>query len=199
MSDGTVVRLGVDVGGVIISRANDHTDTSFFSDNYLNTTAEPHAFEALRDLNTILMGEVYIVSKCGPKVEAKTRAWMAHHDFHGRTGIQPAHLHFCRTRAEKAPIVKQLGITDFIDDKAEVLSYIRDGGGNQVKRLYLFKPDDAEVMRHGGPLTARTLNTPRCLRVESWDEVFDVFTYGFPIIAGARQGPRDPILPGRIS
>jgi len=31
--------LGVDIGGVIIDRINDGTDTSFFGDNYLRTTA----------------------------------------------------------------------------------------------------------------------------------------------------------------
>ena len=28
-------RIGIDIGGVIIDRANDGTDTSFFSNNYL--------------------------------------------------------------------------------------------------------------------------------------------------------------------
>ena len=36
-------KLGVDIGGVIIDRANDRTDTSFFGGNYLETTAVPGA------------------------------------------------------------------------------------------------------------------------------------------------------------
>ncbi|MBA3679436.1 hypothetical protein H0W80_04625, partial [Candidatus Saccharibacteria bacterium] len=42
--------LGVDVGGVIIDRVNDNTDTSFFGDNYLSTTAVSDVFEALAEL-----------------------------------------------------------------------------------------------------------------------------------------------------
>jgi len=35
--------LGVDIGGVIMDKANDSTDTSFFSENFLETTATPIA------------------------------------------------------------------------------------------------------------------------------------------------------------
>lgn len=42
--------LGVDIGGVIINRVNDDTDTSFFGDNYLATTATPGVFWALAQL-----------------------------------------------------------------------------------------------------------------------------------------------------
>ncbi len=65
--------LGVDIGGVIIDRINDRTDTSFFSENYLQTTAVPGVVESLRRLVEKRLGEdVYLVSKCGPKVEAKS-------------------------------------------------------------------------------------------------------------------------------
>jgi len=151
-------KLGVDIGGVIIDRINDRTDTSFFSDSYLETTAVPGAFDALARLAAERFGAgVYLVSKCGPAIEAKTRAWLAHHAFFARTGIAAAHLRFCRRRRDKAAIAESLGLTHFIDDRLEVLGYL-----HAVPHRYLFKPREAEVQRH-----ARTL--PEVTRVESWD------------------------------
>ncbi len=131
-------RLGVDVGGVIISRQNDHTDTSFFGHNYLKTTAVEEVFECLRQLREGGF-EVFIVSKCGANVQRKTLEWMAHHRFFERTGIASTHVHFCRTRPEKAPICERHGITHFVDDRLDVLDYLKT-----VEQLYLFQPNDAD-------------------------------------------------------
>jgi hypothetical protein len=62
------------------------------------------------------------VSKCGKRVEARTRTWLAQRRFFAVTGIDPAHLLFCRTRPEKAPICERLGITCFVDDRLDVLA-----------------------------------------------------------------------------
>ena len=153
-------RLGVDIGGVLIDRINDDTDTSFFGDNYLKTTAVPNAFEAIKRLADKRFGdEIYLVSKCGPNVERKSREWLAHHDFHAETGVPPERLNFCRQRQDKAPICESLGLSHFIDDRLEVLSYLKT-----VPHLFLFMPNEAEVERH-----ARHLG--RVHRVESWEEV----------------------------
>ena len=153
-------RLGVDIGGVLIDRINDDTDTSFFGDNYLKTTAVPNAFEAIKRLAGERFGdEIYLVSKCGPSIERKSREWLAHHDFHAATGVPPERLNFCRRRQDKAPICESLGLTHFIDDRLEVLSYLKT-----VPHLFLFMPTPAEVERY-----ARHLDRVR--RVESWDEV----------------------------
>lgn len=61
--------LGVDIGGVIIDRINNGTDTSFFTENYLQTTAVPGVFDALQQLMNRKFGEnIYLVSKCGKEV-----------------------------------------------------------------------------------------------------------------------------------
>ena len=149
--------LGVDVGGVIIDRVNDALDTSFFGDNYLQTTAVPGAFAALERLNAgRFAGRVYLVSKCGARVQAKTLAWLAHHGFYATTGIAPEHVHFCRKRADKADICAALGITHFVDDRLEVLSYL-----DFVPARYLFRPNPAEVARYAHVL-------PEMRQVESW-------------------------------
>ncbi|MCA9354449.1 MAG: hypothetical protein KC877_02940 [Candidatus Kaiserbacteria bacterium] len=133
--------LGVDVGGVIIDKVNDNTDTSFFSENFLNTSASPEVFRVLTRLVRERFGDrVFIVSKCGKRVEEKTLAWFAHHQFFELTGIKPEHVRFCRTRDGKAPICAELGITHFIDDRLEVLSYL-----TTVPHQFLFRGSVREI------------------------------------------------------
>jgi hypothetical protein len=152
--------LGVDVGGVIIQPADDDADTSFFGENYLRTPPMPGVFDGLAALVAGRFGPaVHLVSKCGEQTEARTREWLAHHDFHRRTGIPPENVHFCRTRAAKAPIAAELRLTYFVDDRLEVLSYL-----TTVPHRFLFRPRSAEVAAH-----AHHLADVR--RVESWPEL----------------------------
>lgn len=152
--------LGVDVGGVIIDKVNDNTDTSFFGDNYLQTTATLGVFEALQRLVSERFGEhVHLVSKCGKRVQEKTLRWLDHHQFYERTGIGREHVYFCLERHEKAGICRRLGVTHFIDDRLEVL-----GSLQTVGNLYLFQPNPREVRRH-----AQFLDRVR--QVQSWDGI----------------------------
>ena len=131
-------RIGLDVGGVIIDAiANDNTDTSFRSDNFLATTAVKGAFEAIKKLVEAYGSEnIFIISKCGPEIERKTRLWLEATGFYTITGFDPANLYFCLNRPDKAPIAQELQLTDFVDDKAEVLRYME----GIVTRRYLFGP-----------------------------------------------------------
>jgi 5'(3')-deoxyribonucleotidase len=139
----------VDVGGVIIDRVNDKSDTSFFGDRYLETTAVPGAFEALAILAKRF--EIYLVSKCGPRTARRTLEWLAHHRFFERTGIPPENVRFCRERIDKASICKELGITHFVDDLPEVLGYLKT-----VPHRYLFNSKEA---------------MPGVVMVKSWEEL----------------------------
>ncbi|MEO3778640.1 hypothetical protein ABGB16_17670 [Micromonospora sp. B11E3] len=153
-------RLGVDIGGVVIEAVDEGADTSFFGGNYLRTPQVDGAFEALATLVGEVFGpEAYVVSKCGERTERRTREWLAHHRFHERTGITPDRLHFCRTRPEKAPIARRLELTDFVDDRLEVLGYL-----GSVPNRYLFRPRPREVAAHAPHLGA-------VRRVESWPEL----------------------------
>lgn len=152
--------LGVDIGGVVMDRINDNTDTSFFGDNYLNTTAVPGTIEALKRLVTERFGtEVHFVSKCGPNIERKTREWLKHHDVFGRTGIPQDNLRFCRRRREKAPIAEELGLTHFIDDRLEILGRLKT-----VPTRILFQPYQPEVEQFKQHLGL-------VIRAESWADV----------------------------
>ena len=153
--------LGIDVGGVIMSNATEDADTSFFSDGYLKTPQNTGAIEIITKL-VPQFDAVYIVSKCREKIQQKTLKWFSHHHFHQKTKIPQQNVYFCIQRHEKAPICEKLGITHFIDDKLEVLSYLET-----VPNKFLFKPRDKEVKQYSEFL-------PLVKRVESWQELSEV-------------------------
>jgi hypothetical protein len=116
-------RLGVDIGRVIIE--GDGPDTSFVGgseEEALRAPEIPGAFDALGRLHRDFGGRIWLVSKCGKRVEARTRLWLARRRFFEITGISREHLAFCRTRPEKAPICESLRITCFVDDRWDVLA-----------------------------------------------------------------------------
>jgi hypothetical protein len=118
----TEPRLGVDIGRVIIH--GDGPDTSFVGGSDVDALRAPAvdgALEALARLRVRFAGLVWLVSKCGPRVEARTRVWLDHHRFFESTGIERDHVRFCRARADKAPICQKLGIGYFVDDRSDVL------------------------------------------------------------------------------
>jgi hypothetical protein len=131
--------LGIDVGRVLMcpADADGRPDTSFLDGSdarALATPAAPGVWEVVPALVRAFDGRVLIVSKAGPRIEALTRRWFAHHDFFGRTGIAPDAVRFCRKRPEKRDHALLAGLTHFIDDRADVLQHLRGA----VPFLYLF-------------------------------------------------------------
>ena len=157
----TKLSLGVDIGGVIIDRVNDITDTSFFGDNYLQTRAVRGAFEALNLLRRKFSKNIYLVSKCGMVIQQKTIDWLEFHNIYLQTGIRHCDVYFCRERQEKTIICKRFGITHFIDDRLEVLSYL-----TTVGTRYLFQPrlEEVEEFKH---------HLPSVKQVNSWQEILN--------------------------
>lgn len=141
-------RIGLDVGGVIIDGLkNDGTDTDIRGDNFMKATPVDGVYESVKQLvGAYGSGNVFIVSKCGEVIEGKTRKWLAGNDFYGRTGFSPMNVLFCRTKADKTPIVRELGLTDFVDDHTEVLNYMI----GIVDRRYLFGPQRSEKQPTSG-------------------------------------------------
>ncbi len=150
--------FGVDVGGILIDRANDRSDTSFFGARYLESSPVPDALESIVRLARAGI-EIVIVSKCGATIERKTREWLAHRRFHEQTGIGAERLRFCRERADKAAICRELGVTHFVDDRLEVLSYLET-----VPHLYLMNANPREVEHFSRAL-------PRVRLVSGWLEL----------------------------
>jgi hypothetical protein len=157
--------LGVDIGGVIISRVGGEADTSFSSANYLETAGVPGALEVIRQLVDHRFGErVFLVSKCGPRVQAKTLRWLKHHRFFERTGVKPKHVRFCLERSEKEAICRKLGITHFIDDRVDVLQSLKS-----VPHRFLL---DSSSRTSDRPSCA---GSPNAIRIASrWSEIGEV-------------------------
>lgn len=152
-------RLGVDIGGVIIDRIHDDSDTSFFGDKYLETTAVPEAFDSLRLLGNEFGDDIWVVSKCGPRIQARTVEWLLHQSFYDQTGIPEDHVLFTRTREGKAPIARDLGLTHFVDDRLDVLGHLQ----HDVKHLYLFDPRPKD-------LQAQPRELPRARVAHTWQQ-----------------------------
>lgn len=148
--------LGVDVGGVLVDRIRaDGSDTSFFSDRFLETPAVAGAFDTLARLGRERFGQrICIVSKCGPRTQEKTRLWLEKHKLLDALGLDARALHFCRERRDKAPICKRLGVTHFIDDRMDVLVHLRS-----VPHRFLFGPQG------GGA------NWAGAIRAETWADI----------------------------
>ncbi len=134
-------RLGIDIGRVIISGEShpDGGDTAFFQGDeqtMLATPEMPGAVEAIAILVRLFEGRVWLVSKCGPHIEARTLRWLDGHDFYRRTGMDAGHVRFCRERAEKRGHCEELGLTHFVDDRVDVHTAIH----GVVEHQYLFGP-----------------------------------------------------------
>jgi hypothetical protein len=138
-------RLGVDIGRVIITPDDTRdADTSFLRGSEadaLHTPPNAGAFEALAVLTEAFDGRVWLVSKCGPKIERRSRAWLDHHSFFARTGVSDRNLRFCRERRDKALHCTRLAITHFVDDRADVMRHLT----GLVPWLFLFGPQTGPV------------------------------------------------------
>lgn len=123
-------RLGVDFGRVIMgaARPDGSADTSFLSGSEaraMETQGEAGAFETIRDLCAAVEGDLWIVSKCGPRIERRTRRWLDHQRFFEATGVPRNQLRFCRERREKKRHCRELALSHFIDDRMDVLTHLR--------------------------------------------------------------------------
>jgi hypothetical protein len=132
-------RLGIDIGRVIIEGDRPGGDTNFIGggiDDVLATPAIEGAFDTIARLTEQFAGQVWLVSKCGKRMEEKTRIWLDHFRFFEVTRIPREHVRFCRERPQKRDHAAELGLTHFIDDRADVLEHLR----GLVPHLFLFGP-----------------------------------------------------------
>lgn len=139
-------RLGIDIGRVIIDGSSHPAggDTAFFSgdeDTMLSTPEMDGALPAIGRLTARFEGRVWLVSKCGQRVQDRTLRWLHAHDFYGRTGIPRERVRFCRARRDKRGHCLDLGLTHFVDDHPEVHDAIR----GTVEFQYFFGPQKNPV------------------------------------------------------
>jgi hypothetical protein len=145
-TDGPLPALGLDIGRVIMCPTEDDgtPDTSFLAlpeDEALAVPAAPFLWEVLPAIVEAFEGRVWLVSKAGARIEGLTRRWLAHHEFFARAGMAEDAVRFCRKRPEKRDHALSLGLTHFVDDRADVLDALRGA----VPFLYLFGRQDDPV------------------------------------------------------
>lgn len=131
--------LGIDIGRVIIGAADPsgRADTSFLSGSdeaALSTPASEGAFDAIAELTRAFAGRVWLVSKCGPRIQQLTRRWLQRQSFHERTGVGQDRVRFCLKRPEKREHCAAIGATHFVDDRLDVLEHLV----GLVPQLYWF-------------------------------------------------------------
>lgn len=155
MTEHSIPRLGIDIGRVIIdgSAHPNGGDTAFFhgdEQTMLATPEMPNAIDEIASLVELFAGEVWLVSKCGPRVQDRTRRWLEARDFFGRTGLASTSTRYCRRRPEKRAHCADLGLTHFIDDHPEVHAAIR----GSVEHQYLFGPQRRSIPAYAVHLPA---------------------------------------------
>lgn len=160
--------LGVDIGGVVLNfRPYSGTEIDFGGSNYLQTPEFEGAIDAIAELNkNRFKDRVHVVTKYnaahGP---GRVIEWLNSKDFFLRTGIPMERYHPCTERHAKAPICLELGVTHFVDDRAEVLSHMI----GQIPNLYLFRSPDANREEFLSLL-------PKFEKVESWKELLPLLS-----------------------
>ncbi len=141
------IRLGIDIGRVLMTPVlGAKADTSFLRgsiERAMATPPSPGAIEAVAELVKLLEGNVWLISKAGKNVQQKTRQWLRHQRFYESTGLARSNVRFCLQRHEKAQHCRQLKITHFVDDRLDVLGFVRPC----VPYLYLFgeQAPDCEI------------------------------------------------------
>lgn len=114
------VRIGIDIGKVIIGGVSELPDTSFFSDNFLATPPIEDSFESIQLLAEEF--DIWLISKCGQKIQERSLVWLESYKFFEVTNVKPEQVVFCRKRNEKAPIAESLGLEVFIDDRVDIIT-----------------------------------------------------------------------------
>jgi len=150
---GLAMKIGIDIGRVIIKPAQTADDTSFLhgSDaDAMQTLPMPGAFEAIEQIFAACGGRVWLVSKCGERIQARSRAWLAHWGFSERTGVTRDRFRFCRRRPDKAIIARELGLDVFIDDRIDIARHL----AGVVPLRYLYGPQKSSATVPAGVTVA---------------------------------------------
>jgi len=142
--------LGLDIGGVL----NNHDE----------------ALSALRILKSrfskvIIVSRVSALTDEGLEHRKRSLEWLDRKGFYETLGIDSSNVYFCNEHRDKAPICRDLEVTDFVDDRLEVLGALYELG---IRNLFLYNPRYLEVERNKQYLDKVKV-------VENWAELEEIF------------------------
>lgn len=172
--EGNKFRIGIDIGGVIISKNGGDDDDGegeiFFGDNWMQAPLEYQVVEVISELITsgIFNAEdVFLVSKCGNNFRQKTMQFLEAKNFFDSTGILKANVRFVAERHEKAGVCDELKITFFVDDSLTVLRHLIPV--KSIHTRFHFNPS-------GPPSGGHYMNfSPLVKSVRGWSEILSFF------------------------
>ena len=125
----------------------------------------PGAVDALRRaVDAGRFDAIHIVSRASYFNRAYFRLRLRHMRFWERTGIPRANLHFVFRNRGKAGVCEKFGITDFVDDRLDVLRHLRT-----VPRRYALAPSAKELTELPGIIQDANI-------ARSWDEMAAIAT-----------------------
>lgn len=136
--------VSLDIGQVLIDRGE---PGEIPSGRIPELPPVPGAVEGARRVVEIYGPEsVWIVSRCRSESEPLLLEWLAAHGItgDGLNQIPSDHVRFCRERADKAAILREIGASAHVDDRADVLAATRDIP-NFLR--VLFRPAEGEYIR----------------------------------------------------
>lgn len=85
---------------------------------------------------------VFVISKADNVIKEGSRVWFGRNKFFEKTHLLVENVIYCDTRKDKAVVCQEKGITQFIDDRREVLHHIHESVPSV--KLILFNPDENE-------------------------------------------------------
>ena len=152
-----MMRVGIDFGGVIVKPGGtvNKEDTT---DRFESWKPQADVFDSVQALVTACDGNVWIVSKAGRRMEARTREWLERTRFYELTGLERINVKFCRSRTDKRIHCEQHRITHFIDDRIHVMQILQ----GVVPHLFRFAPE-----------CERSKTPDFVMHVVSWSEFLD--------------------------
>ena len=157
-----MTRIGIDFSGVIVrNRKLVRDEDTGLAGSDKAAVAQDGVFDAIHEIISICDGGVWIISKAGPRMQARTRAWLDTVDFFSHTGLDADHVRFCLKRQEKEVICRELEISHFVDDHVHVMQILR----HTVPHLYFFAAQGRE-----------RFCPPWATSVSNWAEVMELLT-----------------------
>jgi hypothetical protein len=123
------------------------------------------AFRVIRRLAQEVFGpeNVYIVSRVTPEQEVRARRFIKSPEFQAEARLPIEQARFCLERHEKAPICIEIGATEMVDDRPEVLMHMPPG----VRRI-LYNPTEQDLCNFAHELHSMEI-------VRNWIEIERLF------------------------
>jgi hypothetical protein len=141
-------KIGIDIVGVIMKRSPLSDLLRIYNGDIPLQLCKgiPETYGIVKAVNGIVnrfrQENVFIVSSADGLLRNTILYWLEKNNILKRTGACTKNLIFCKERKEKAIVCAQRGITQFIDDRREVLHHIHES--DPSIKLILFNPDEKE-------------------------------------------------------